>query len=222
MDDHKDYFIDTDSQDDTTPTGNRGGGNGTPDIEFASPATNGDSTAAPKPRRHRFRRWMAWALLIVIAAGALTFYIRYLNPYIVDARVRGYIVSVERRGIFFKTCEGVMVTESALVDTTRVYQRDMTFSITDPALFETMRDLQGTGIPVTVTYERYYGSLPWRGASTVVATAVTADDTAPRSAVSVETPPAGDTLPIDDTLPAGDTASNTANDSLNATPGGQL
>lgn len=178
MDDHKDYFIDTDGQDNVTPDGNHAPANGTPDIEFSIPIDGADTPEIQQPQhRHRFRRWMAWTLLIVIAAGALTFYIRYLNPYIVDARVRGYIVSVERRGIFFKTCEGVMVTESALVDTTRVYQRDMTFSITNPALFETMRNLQGTGRPVTVTYERYYGSLPWRGASTVVATAVTVDDT---------------------------------------------
>lgn len=171
MDDHKDYFIDTD---DTRPTADSA--NVAPEIEFGhhdgpSAGIPGD-TEPPRPRRHRFRKFMLWLLLIVILGGGLTFYIRYLTPYIEEAQVRGYVISVERRGIFFKTYEGVMATESALADTAAVYQRDMTFSITDPAVVAKLRDYQGSGQPVTLTYERYYGSLPWRGASTIVATDV--------------------------------------------------
>lgn len=180
MDDHKDYFIDTD--DDTAPhsaataSTPSTAASGAPEIEFADngsdTSSHGGNGEEPHPRHHRFRRFILWTLLIVLIGGGLTFYIRYLTPYVSEAQVRGYIVSVERRGIFFKTYEGVMATESALVDTTSVYQRDLTFSVTDPAVVEKLRGYQGTGQPVTLTYERYYGSLPWRGASTVVATDV--------------------------------------------------
>mgnify|MGYP006876765644 CR=1 FL=1 len=178
MDDHKDYFIDTDD-DRETPRGDTA--TGTPEIEFDSHGGTTRDSGSPdgglpsghgRHRRHRFRTFILWLLLIVIFGGGLTFYIRYLTPYVEEAQVRGYIVSVERRGIFFKTYEGVMATESALVDTAAVYQRDMTFSVSDPAVVAKLRDYQGSGQPVTLTYERYYGSLPWRGASTIVATDV--------------------------------------------------
>ena len=86
--------------------------------------------------------------------------------------MRGYVVSVERRGIIFKTFEGEMVSHSALEDSTRVYAREINFSIPSDSLARVLQSYQGTGRPVTVTLERYYGTLPWRGASPTVAVAV--------------------------------------------------
>ncbi len=112
-----------------------------------------------------------WFFSIVIVALAATIYIRYFTPYVTDSRMTGYITNVERRGIFFKTFEGEMISETALTDTTRVYTRDFVFSIPDDSVARAMQSLQGSGRPVRVTYERFYGTLPWRGASTCIVTA---------------------------------------------------
>lgn len=142
------------------------------DTPSASSATS-MAHGAPVPRsRHRMRTFLLWTIFIVVAALAATIYIRYYNPYVTDARVRGYVTSVERRGIVFKTYEGEMITEQSLADTIRVYSRDFTFTIPDEAMAKELQQYQGTGRQVTVTYSRYYGMLPWRGASTAVLTAI--------------------------------------------------
>lgn len=125
------------------------------------------------PRRHTLRKALIWCAVIVTVVLAAIAWLRYFNPYVEDAKVTGYITSVERRGIIFKTFEGQMITNESLTDTTRVYSRDFAFSVPDDSLARTIQSWQGTGRPVTLTYKRYYGSLPWRGASLTVATAIT-------------------------------------------------
>lgn len=98
----------------------------------------------------------------------VTVYVRYFTPYVTDSRATGYITNVERRGIFFKTFEGEMISEAALTDTTRVYTRDMSFSIPSDSLALRLQNLQGSGRPVRLTFERYYGNLPWRGATNCI------------------------------------------------------
>ncbi len=125
------------------------------------------------PRRYPWRRIIALCVFITAAVLAAIGWIRYFNPYAEDARVTGYITSVERRGIFFKTFEGQMITSESLTDTTRVYSRDFNFSIPDDSLALAIQSYQGSGRPVTLTYERYYGALPWRGSSLAIITSVT-------------------------------------------------
>lgn len=124
------------------------------------------------PRRHPLRRALIWCGVAVAAVLAAVAWLRYFNPYVEDAKTTGYITSVERRGIIFKTFEGQMITNESLTDTTRVYSRDFAFSIPDDSLARAIQAWQGTGRPVTLTYKRYYGSLPWRGASLTVATGI--------------------------------------------------
>lgn len=127
----------------------------------------------PLPSQKRgCRRGWVWFFTIVIIALAATIYIRYFTPYVTDSCTTGYITNVERRGIFFKTFEGEMISETALTDTTHVYTRDFVFSIPNDSVARAMQSLQGSGRPVRVTYERFYGTLPWRGASTCIVTAV--------------------------------------------------
>ena len=172
-DDHEDYFLD--GEDDAPATQQpQAVSNRTISFqESDAPKTAGQpEVAKPAKRRHRGRRFLAWFITICVAVLGVTFYIRYFNPYTVDARSTGYISSIEKRGIVFKTYEGEMISQSALADTSRVYVRDFTFSIPSDSLAARMQSYQAAGRKVTVIYQRYFGVLPWRGASKCVATGV--------------------------------------------------
>lgn len=151
---------------------NGGGSN-----EFTFPS--GQSTQATPPsddgtparsRRRRRRRRLAWFFIIVFAVLAVAFYIRYFVPYTSDTLTTGYITLVEKRGIFFKTFEGEMISESVLADTSKVYSRDFYFSIPNDSLGRLVQSYQGTGKRVTVTTQKYFGTVPWRGSQKSVIT----------------------------------------------------
>jgi hypothetical protein len=99
-----------------------------------------------------------------------------------DGVEQGYIMKVERRGFVFKTWEGDMILSRALTDTVHVYQREFAFSVAKTDVAEQLQEYQSTGRQVRVGYKQYLGTLPWRGASTVVVTSVTPVDDAPQCA----------------------------------------
>lgn len=141
-----------------------------PSRPAAAIAANGPESPARKRSRRR-RRWVMF-LLIVLVVVITMLYIRYFVPYTSDTLVSGYVTLVEKRGIFFKTYEGEMITQQMLTDTAKVYQRDLYFSIPDDSLARVVQSYQGTGRPVTLTTQRYYGTVPWRGAQHTIVTAV--------------------------------------------------
>lgn len=142
----------------------------TPTFDFSDESRENSGWVEPKPKRHRFMTWFFVILALVLFT---TVYIRYFVPYVTESRTTGYVTLVEKRGILFRTFEGEMVSESLLNDTSRIYSRDLYFSIPDDSLALSLQKYQGTGRPVTVTCKRYYGTLPWRGASNVVLTSFT-------------------------------------------------
>lgn len=127
----------------------------------------------PSSGRKRRGCWR-WTLFMIILAAllAVAFYLRYCTPFVVEAQERGYITKVEKRGLIFKTYEGDMVVNSAIADTTSVYDHRFSFSIADEALARQLRQLAGTSRMVTLVYEKYYATLPWRGDSKIVAIGV--------------------------------------------------
>lgn len=134
----------------------------------ATPPSDDDAPA--RSRRRRRRRRLAWFFIIVFAVLAVAFYIRYFVPYTSDTLTTGYITLVEKRGIFFKTFEGEMISESVLADTSKVYSRDFYFSIPNDSLGRLVQSYQGTGKRVTVTTQKYFGTVPWRGSQKSVIT----------------------------------------------------
>lgn len=138
-----------------------------PSIDFA-PDEPAPKLAEERPRprrRHRARRVLIVVVLIALIVGAAAFYLTFISPYATDARVSGYVTNVEKRGFVFKTYEGEMVTESALADTSHVYNLPMAFSVKSDSIAAILQSYQGTGRPVTVVMERYNATLPWRGSS---------------------------------------------------------
>lgn len=159
---HPDYFVDN-GQDPEKRQAD------TPKIDFTE---QGGDDPDPKPEtvkpRRRHRKAMAIVVAVCCAVIGSLLYVRYFNPYAEEASVTGYITGVERRGIIFKTYEGDMISQSNLTDTSRIYSRDFTFSVPDKAVAREIQSYQGTGRPVRLWYSKYYGMLPWRGASTNV------------------------------------------------------
>lgn len=140
-----------------------------PAFDF-SQAPSAPSGAATKPKRRRGCFWFFF-IIFIIAASAL--YVRYFIPYISESSATGFVTLVEKRGIIFHTFEAEMVSEYLLTDTARIYTRDIYFSIPDDSLARALMKYQASGRPVTITCKRYYGTLPWRGASNTILTSFT-------------------------------------------------
>ncbi|MDE6587583.1 MAG: hypothetical protein K2K40_04535 [Paramuribaculum sp.] len=137
-----------------------------------SGGSHGYPDEAPRRRRGRARRVVAWIIAVCVVVLVALCYFRYFNPYATESRIDGYVVNVERRGLLFKTYEAEIISESALTDTTRVYSRTLTVSIPSATLAHRLQAMQGSGRRVSLVTERFYGMLPWRGASTTVVTGI--------------------------------------------------
>lgn len=127
------------------------------------------------------RNWKYWLWLIAgaVAAGAIfAIYVRYVAPFSTMEIQYGYVETIARRGNIFKTFEGVMIPYKAINDTIEPYTGDIIFSATDDHVAATLLRLQKANLPARVELARYHASLPWRGESRIIVTAVdTADVT---------------------------------------------
>lgn len=160
----RDYFLDDDDEAAETEavTGQPDDGGG------------GQSTSAEPERaavKHRSNGWRWVVLTIGVMLGVIA-YLRYGTPYVTDATEVVYILSIQREGLLFKTFEGEMVSRTTLEGDGKVYSRGSSFSVEDDAVGQLLQAAKLSGKPVTVTYKRYYGALPWRGNSTTFITAV--------------------------------------------------
>ena len=154
-DDKPDYFIADNSTADEEEQAGR------PTISF-------EESGEPKRKHNRWKRVLVWLAVVCAVVLGTAFWLRYLSPYATDCRVTGYVTSVEKRGLVFKTYEADVVSEQALTDTTRVYSHNLSFSVENPEMVRRLQSMQGTGKPVQIVYKKYYGTLPWRGASKYV------------------------------------------------------
>lgn len=155
--------------------------------------SDGDSHA-PARRRSQLRRFVSWTVAVCVILLGVVAWFRYFSPYVTDSRIDGYVVSVERRGLLFKTYEAEIVSRTALADTSRVYSHNIAVSIPSEALARRMQSLQGSGRPVILTVERYWGVLPWRGSSTMVVKAMTVQDSADSKGVSCRDAASGEAI----------------------------
>lgn len=173
LDQHPDFFTDdepeaavTTETNGTTVTADRPTDAGT-----AAGTQSPDEEVTPT-EHHRLRRFLVWFCVLLFVALGIAFYFRYVSPYATDIKTTGTIYNVERRGIVFKTYECTVATTQALDDSISPYTRT-DFSIADPTIADKLQKAQLDGTPVTITYSRYFGTLPWRGAYRNVITAVT-------------------------------------------------
>lgn len=171
-DTHEDYFLaDEDSSENMGKTitfeGENPGFDTNEGTAGAQPSDN-----VKTEHRHRFWKWIAGVVLVALVVLGVWIWLHFYNPYVSDARMRCYVVNVEKRGVLFKTFEADVVTEQSLTDTARVYSKETTVSVPDAELAKELQQVQGTGRPVTLNYEIFNGVLPWRGASRTVITSI--------------------------------------------------
>lgn len=172
-DNHPDYYLS-----DTSANGKESAANDGKVIDF-TPEGSGTSDPVPtggdgehRHGRNRLRRVLIWTIIVAVIVLGGAFYLRYCSPYVVDATVDAYVVSVEKRGLVFKTWEAQVVETSAVADTTTVYSHPLQFSVESDRLAHELQVYQGQRREVKLTYEKFYATLPWRGASKWVVTDV--------------------------------------------------
>lgn len=130
-----------------------------------TPTPAEEPTPVPEKRKAgKVKRFMRWTLAIITLVGALTIYLYYFNPYVVDAQKSGYISSVEKKGIIFKTYEGVLVEQASVTGDSNNFN----FTFESDSLATKAMDIQGSGERVKVKYRKYNSTIPWRGDSEYV------------------------------------------------------
>lgn len=119
----------------------------------------------------RFRKWLLIGGVVVIIVVSFAVYLRYFSPYREAATQSGYVESIDSRGKFFKTIEGVLLPYKNLMDTTRVYDHDFVFTVKDTEVAKTLYHAMKNNQPVFVTYKEYSATVPWRGETRIIVTA---------------------------------------------------
>lgn len=179
LDDNKDLFLHDFSkgaatdEPATSPTPEAPADPNSQRFDFGEAAAQSEPAKPAKPGfRARWKRRMRRFVLLMLALLAGAFAVRYYVPHTTETRTRGYLRQVEKRGLIFRTFEGEMITEDHLTQQDKVYRKDFTFSIPSDSLARMMQEMQCAGRMVEVTSKSYYGTLPWRGASTTIITDV--------------------------------------------------
>lgn len=109
--------------------------------------------------------------IIVVALG-LFIYFHFFFVYSTGVNA-GDINYFQREGLIFKTYEGKMIQsgfKSATGSTTALRSNEFKFSVTDEAVAEKL--MRSSGKYVELQWQRYMGTLPWRGNSQYIVTSV--------------------------------------------------
>jgi hypothetical protein len=109
--------------------------------------------------------------IIVVALG-LFIYFHFFFVYSTGVNA-GDINYFQREGLIFKTYEGKMIQsgfKSANGSTTALRSNEFKFSVTDEAVAAKL--MRSSGKYVELQWQRHMGTLPWRGNSQYIVTAV--------------------------------------------------
>lgn len=122
-----------------------------------------DDFGPEPPRRGKWRVRLAFILLIIIGIAVGAGYVRYFVPHTSVANITGEVTSVETRGIMFR------ITEVTFKDSTGV---TMSLSVPDESLAGQLAAAMAARQPVTISIDKYFAPVPWRGESTTIVTAI--------------------------------------------------
>jgi hypothetical protein len=121
-------------------------------------------------RSNKKRLFLALGTLLVLLL--LIFFIRdrYFHVY-QESDIKGRIADVSLRGSVFKTYEGKMLSYD-VVAPGNVVKSEFNFSVKDDSIVQKLGQLKQTPLAVQVHYKEYKSSVPWRGETKYIVTAI--------------------------------------------------
>ncbi len=121
-------------------------------------------------RSNKKRILLALSMLVVLLL--LFFIIRdqFFHVYR-ESDIKGRIVDIALCGTLFNTFEGQMLSYD-VVAPGNVVKSEFDFSVTDDSIVSKLRDLKQTPLAVQVHYKEYKHSVPWRGSSKYIVSAI--------------------------------------------------
>lgn len=114
------------------------------------------------------------ALIVIICFSWI--WLRYFHPYTQEAQQTGRLMEIKLEGMIFSTYEGKLLSEKYVDYPDKWIDFDFPFSVVEDSVARQIMRLQGTGKRVTLTYEEYQGTLPWRGNSHRIVTACNVEE----------------------------------------------
>ena len=114
------------------------------------------------------RSWTLWVSLIIVGllfGLGYALWLRYFSPYEEEVVQYGFIERTSKRGLIFKTFEGIFLPYKAINDTIEPYPGDLFISAKNDHVAAELRKLELGNLPARIIMERYRAPLPWRGES---------------------------------------------------------
>ncbi len=106
------------------------------------------------------QKFLRLAFLILIVVLGFTFYWNYFNVYSEGERV-GKLFKFSLKGNIFKTYEAEMLMPGSKAGSTGFQNNFFYFSVPNDSLAKVLMSAQGK--EVTIHYQQFRHSLPWRG-----------------------------------------------------------
>lgn len=121
-------------------------------------------------RSNKKRIFMAVGTLVVLLLLIFLVRDRYFHVY-QEKDVKGRISDVALRGSMFKTYEATMLVYDVVAQG-NVVKEEFNFTVVDDSIASTLGRIKQTPIAVQVHYKEYKSSVPWRGDTKYIATAI--------------------------------------------------
>jgi len=121
-------------------------------------------------RSNKKRIFLAIGTLVVLLLIIFFVRDRYFHVY-QESDIKGRIADISLRGSVFKTYEGKMLGYD-VVSQGNVIKSEFNFTVTDDSIAHTLGKLKQTPIAVQIHYKEYKSSVPWRGETKYIVTAI--------------------------------------------------
>ena len=117
-------------------------------------------------KKSGFRKFLRWFVVIVLLAGAISFWWKYY--FVFGEGVKsGELNYVVRKGNVFKTYEGKLIQSGFRSKTPgSINSYEFEFSITNDSIANVL--MNNSGNYFDLHYKEYKGALPWRGFSVYI------------------------------------------------------
>lgn len=125
-------------------------------------------------RRHNTVRLILLSCIALMLAFLIWWvWARYYHPY-EQGQYKGWVIHVASQGTLFKTVEGEMLV-IAYVDDSVARRDTVHFTVANDSVAREAMRWNADGRRLVMDYDRYKGTVPWRGATPVVLTRIGMD-----------------------------------------------